>query len=62
MLWFVERTELMAEVFPDESRGTKYCDSEIGVGLTTTWTTFVDSSLCNSRQEQIGFVVWCDIL
>ena len=44
-------------MFADESRGTKDCNSQIGVGLATARTTLVESSLGDSRHEQIGFVV-----
>ncbi len=51
------RTELVAKMFPDESCGTKDCDSQVGVRLTTARTTLIQSSFGNPRHKQIGLVV-----
>mmetsp|Transcript_4856 Transcript_4856/g.11591 ORF Transcript_4856/g.11591 Transcript_4856/m.11591 type:complete len:234 (+) Transcript_4856:478-1179(+) len=49
--------ELVAKMFPDESCGTKDCDSQVGVRLTTARTTLIQSSFGNPRHKQIGLVV-----
>ena len=54
---FALRTKLVAKMLPEESRGTKDCDSQAGVGLATTRTTLIQSSFRNSRQKEIGFVI-----
>ena len=51
------RTKLVAKMFPDESRGTKDSDSQIGVGLAATRASFVQSSFRDSRHEQVRLVV-----
>mmetsp|Transcript_29830 Transcript_29830/g.63874 ORF Transcript_29830/g.63874 Transcript_29830/m.63874 type:complete len:385 (+) Transcript_29830:2295-3449(+) len=49
--------KLVAKMFPDESRGTKDSDSQIGVGLAATRASFVQSSFRDSRHEQVRLVV-----
>mmetsp|Transcript_34506 Transcript_34506/g.81339 ORF Transcript_34506/g.81339 Transcript_34506/m.81339 type:complete len:244 (+) Transcript_34506:923-1654(+) len=50
--------ELVAQVLSNKPRGTENCDSQVGIGLTTTGSTLVQSSFRDSRHEEIGFVVF----